>query len=264
MPVVEGRVPHEVHRGGGLAQAGAAGDDDELAGLEARQEPVEVGEAGGHAGQDALVGADRLDLVHGRLEEVGQDREVLALAFVGDVVDGLLGEVDQVVDVAAALAAAVAVLDDLGAGLDEAAQDRLVLDDAGVVAGVRGGGDRVEEVVQVGAAADLAEVAGVGERGGDGDRVGGLAVPELVEDGVEDDAVAGLVEVARLEGLEDVGDGVLAHEHAAEDRLLGREVLRRGALVGAGAAEGVVLRRVVEVRTGGSRPVRTSRVAAFG
>ncbi len=119
--------------------------------------------------------------------------------------------------------------------------------------------------MQVGAAADLAQVARVGERGGDGDRVGGLAVGELVGDGVEDDAVAGLVEVARLEGLDDVGDGVLAHEHAAEHGLLGRQVLGRGALVGAGAAEGVLGRGPVEVgAAGGLRAVRAAPVAALG
>ncbi|MBM0206250.1 hypothetical protein JNW90_26955 [Micromonospora sp. STR1s_5] len=36
------------------------------------------------------------------------------------------------------------------------------------------------------------------------------------------------VEVVGLEDLDDVGDGVLGEQHAAEDALLGRDVLGRG------------------------------------
>ena len=42
--------------------------------------------------------------------------------------------------------------------------------------------------------------------------------------------VRGAVEVGRAQHLDDVGDRVLAQQHAAEHRLLGRDVLRRGAL----------------------------------
>ena len=48
---------------------------------------------------------DRLDLVQRRLEHVGQDREVLVDPALGDVVDGLLGQVDDVVHVPAPPAA---------------------------------------------------------------------------------------------------------------------------------------------------------------
>ena len=43
--------------------------------MQAVEEAVEVAEAGGDAGHHAALGADRLDLVEGRLEHVGEDGE---------------------------------------------------------------------------------------------------------------------------------------------------------------------------------------------
>ena len=103
-------------------------------GVQAVEQAVEVGEAGRHAGHHAALRADRLDLVERGLQHVGQDREVFADPPLGDVVDRLLGQVDDVVDVAAAAGGrAVAELDDAGAGLDQAAQHRPLADDARVV-----------------------------------------------------------------------------------------------------------------------------------
>lgn len=48
-----------------------------------------------------------------------------------------------------------------------------------------------------------------------------------VEDRLVDGLVRGAVEVMALDDLHDIGDGVLGQEHAAEDRLLGIEVLGR-------------------------------------
>ncbi|OLE29943.1 MAG: hypothetical protein AUG44_02515 [Actinobacteria bacterium 13_1_20CM_3_71_11] len=81
--------------------------------------------------------------------------------------------------------------------------------------------------MQVGRAADPAEIAGIGEGGRDGDRIGRFAPPVEVENRVEDPRVVGPVEVGDLEDLDDVGDGVLRQQHPAEDALLGRHVLRR-------------------------------------
>ena len=56
---------------------------------------------------------------------------------------------------------AVAELDDLGAGLDQAAQHGALADDAGVVGGVGRGRHGRDQRVQVRRAADAAQVAGV-------------------------------------------------------------------------------------------------------
>ena len=49
-----------------LTEGGTGGDDDQLAGVQAVGELVELGEAGGHAGHLAVAAAGRLDLVDRR------------------------------------------------------------------------------------------------------------------------------------------------------------------------------------------------------
>ena len=88
--------------------------------------------------------------------------------------------------------------------------------------------------MQVDRAAHLRQLVGAVELRGDGDRVGGLTPAVEVEDAVEDHLVRRTVEVRALQGLHDVGDRVLAEEHAAEHRLLGGDVLRRLPVVGRG------------------------------
>ena len=85
--------------------------------------------------------------------------------------------------------------------------------------------------MEVGLAADAPEVAALGQLIADGDGVGGLAATVEVEDGVVDELVGGTVEVGALELLDAVGDRVLGQEHAAEDGLLGPDVLRRETVV---------------------------------
>jgi hypothetical protein len=86
--------------------------------------------------------------------------------------------------------------------------------------------------VEVGLAADTSEVAALGQLVADGDGVGGLAAAVEVEDGVVDELVRRTVEVGALELFDTVGDGVLGQEHAAEDGLLGADVLGREPVVG--------------------------------
>ena len=110
---------------------------------------------------------------------------VLGRALVGDVVDLGLRAVDDVVDLALA---GVADLHDLGAGLDQPAQDRLLADDLGVVAGV--GGDRARWRRACGGTAPRrpGPARRAVQLGGDRDRVGRLAAAVEVEDRVVDRA----------------------------------------------------------------------------
>ena len=155
-------------------------------------------------------------------------------------------------------AGAVAHLDDAGAGLDQAAQHGPLGDDPRVVGRVGGGRHARDQRVQVGRAADAAEVAGVGQRGRDGDRVGRLAPAVEVEDRVEDRRVDRPVEVVGLEDLDDVGDRVLGQQHAAEHALLGRDVLRWCLVVLAVARRG----RTTAGWTAGWRAGRAGRPGA--
>src|SRR5699024_12013010 len=86
--------------------------------------------------------------------------------------------------------------------------------DLGVEAGVGGGGDHVDEVGQVGAAAHPLQLAALGELIGDGDQVSRLAAPVQVDDRLEDHLVGGAVEVVAAHRLDDVGDGGLGQQHA--------------------------------------------------
>ena len=143
----------------------------------------------------AAAGLDRVDLVHGRLQQVLQRHHVLAAAVLGDVVDLGLGAVDDLGDVGP-LGAGVPVLHHPGAGFHQAAQHRFLGDDAGVVAGVGRGRHRRDQRVQIRGAADAAQQAAPIEFGGHRHRVGGLTVPEQVQDHVVDLLVVGPVEVA--------------------------------------------------------------------
>ena len=99
--------------------------------------------------------------------------------------------------------------------------------------------------MQVLGAAGPLQLAGLGELVGDGDDVGGLAVRVQREDRVEDDLVLGNVEVDAADGLDDVGDRVLAEQHAAERALLGEQIVRGGAFAPSGLT---VVRRVLRAQ----------------
>jgi hypothetical protein len=229
---------------------------------------VEVGEAGRHTGQTAVVGIDGLDLVERLGHQLAQRLIVLARTPVGDAVDLGLRTVDDVIDLALA---DIAELGDLGARVDEPAQDRLLADDLGVVAGVGRDRHAGDQVVQVRRAADAIEVAAALQLGHDGNRIGRLAPTVQVDDRVIDDLVGRTVEVDATDRLDDVGDGVLRQQHRAQHRLLGRVISRRGPLPPTAArwsAEDrvVILGRLVRARppaelgdTHGPHPLLTQR-----
>src|SRR5699024_2720837 len=152
--------------------SGAAGEDDHLAAVQARGELVELRGAGGDAGDLPAAVLGGLDGAEGLVDPPAPRHEVLAPAALGDRVDRGRRLVDGLVDLAAV--GRVAELDDAGAGLDQAAQGGTLDHDLRVVAGVGGGGDHVDEVGEVGAAAHPLQLAALVELVGDGDQVGGL------------------------------------------------------------------------------------------
>ena len=79
--------------------------------------------------------------------------------------------------------------------------------------------------MQVGGAADLRQEAGTLEFAGDGDRVGGFCAAVEFDDGVEDDLVAGLVEVLPAQHLGDDVGGLGRQHHRSEDAHLRVDVL---------------------------------------
>ena len=145
---------------------------------------------------------------------------------------------------------------------DEVAQDRLALDDPGVLRDVDGGRRLVREARQVGATADRLELVLALERLGDRDDVDRLAPLEQLERGGIDPAVRLAIEVGRAKELGDLDDRVAVDQDGAEHRLLGLETLRRKAVDHAGrtpsAIGSLIVRsaspRPVNEATGRSRP----------
>ena len=162
--------------------------------------------------------------VEGLVERLLDEREVLAGAVLRDLVDLLLGHVEQLARVARPV---VAELRDLGADADQAAQHRHLAHDLGVAPGVRDDGDGLGQREHGGPAADLLERAALIEPVADGDLVDGLGALIEVEHRGEDLAVPAAVEVLGLQDLGGLRDGRLGEQHRAEHRLLGVEVLRR-------------------------------------
>ena len=185
--------PREIQSCRGLAQGRPGREDHQLPGVQAVGERVQIGEAGGHAHHLAATVGDRLDLGEGAVHEIAQREVVLRRAPLGDLVDLGLRPVDDVIDVALP---GVAHLHDARASLDQAAQDRALLDDRGVVAGVGRGGHERDEGVEVGRPADPADLARAGELGGDRHGIRGVALAVDADDRVVDGRVGRAVEVS--------------------------------------------------------------------
>ena len=187
---------------------------------------VEFHEPCRHTTRDTAVRCDRVDLVHRRLQQVFERYEVLRRAPLGDVVDLGLRAVHNVGHVGA-VRAGVPVLHDPRSGLHKPSQQGLLRDDARVEPGVGGGRHRRDQRVQIRRSTDTPQQAAAIQFGGHRHRIGRFPAAVQVQDRVVDVLVRGPVEVARAQPLQHVGDGVLAQQHAAENRLFGGGVLRR-------------------------------------
>ena len=75
-------------------------EDDQVAGLEAAGDRVEVGEAGRRAGERLALGRELLPLADLDVEDVPDLAEVLLAVVVGDLEDRALGALDEVAGLA--------------------------------------------------------------------------------------------------------------------------------------------------------------------
>jgi hypothetical protein len=227
-PPAAGRLGHQRLPGQALAHRRPGRDDDEVGVLQPRGQAVQLGEAGGDPGQLAVVVVQPFDRLEGVGEHVAQALVVRAEAALGDLVDQGLGDVHGPLDVLWGLEAE---LDDAGAHVDQPPEGAGLLDDARVVAGVRGGRHARHQREQERRAADVGEHAAAAQVLGDGDRVDRVAARVQLQDRVEHRPVRRAVEVLAVQQLEDLGDRVLGQQHRAEDRLLGLDVVGRDPLV---------------------------------
>ena len=110
----------------------------------------------------------------------------------------------------------VAELCDFGAGCDHIAQDGTLVDDVGIEGCVGCGRHGCDEAVQIVRAADLVEVAIRQQLVGHEHHVHRLTGGKQIDDRVIDRLMLGLVEIGDVNGLRDLADGILTHQHAAE------------------------------------------------
>ena len=208
-----------------LAHARPRGEDDQVAGLKAAGDLVEVGKPGGRSSDVGLAARELLEAVDLPREDVLEHVEVLGLLLVGDLEEQLLRPLGELIRLA------LAVVDralDLVRGREQTAQQRVLLDDPRVVLGVAGDRNGRGEVGDRLAATGGLEVARLAEKLRDRERVDRLAALVQRLDRAEDQPVAVAVEVLLSEA--DVEDDRvhrhLRHHQGAEHRLLGLEVLR--------------------------------------
>jgi hypothetical protein len=195
-----------------------------IAGLQTGQELVEVGVAGGDAGDRVAAVVGLLEVVHHLGEQLLDGAGRVGDPLLGDVEHLGLGLVERLDDV---VGLAVGELGDVAGRVDELAEQRRLLDDLGVVARRRDRRRGVLQLVERLGPADLGEQTGPAQLVGDGDGVcrGGARVQGA--DRVEDVAVRRAVEVLRVEPhLADDADRLAREQHGAEHRLLGVDVVR--------------------------------------
>ena len=138
---LEGDVLGHVHGKRGFAHGGARGDDDHLGGVESVGHFVELGEAGGQAGDRAAPFIQLLDGVDGLHDLVLHAGGLVLEAVLRDGEYFALHVVEEVGDVVLLVVAARGVF---GADLDDLAQGVLFLHDLHVVGEVRRRGEKGE------------------------------------------------------------------------------------------------------------------------
>ena len=223
------------------------GDHDQVARLEAAGLVVEIAEARWRPGDVRGTAGEGLELVDLVVEDLADLPEVDGTLLVGDLEEEALGLLDHLRGLAVALG---------HRGLDllrrrvEAAHQRVLLDDLRVVPGAarrrhlgRQAGDHIP-------AADLLQLAVLGEGLGDGQDVDGVGVLVEADDCLVDRAVAVAIEVLGVEA--DVEqhrlDRRLRDHHRPEHRFLGLKVLRRD--------DGFSVGRQLLLSRAGNRPAR--------
>ena len=142
----------------------------------------------------------------------------------GEGEDLVLGLVEEGLDVGRRL---VAAHRDLGAGLDQRAQDRLVLHDARVVGDVGGGRHALGQLGQIRRAADVLQLVAPAQRVGERDQIDRLVALAELDDRAHDLAVRLAVEVLRDDQLDGTVEGVVVEQDAAQHRLLRLDAVRR-------------------------------------
>ena len=155
---VDRDVLGDVERERRLSHAGPGGEDDQLRIVQPAGEVVEIDEAGFQPAVGMLMLHAGIDAGQRLVQHVAHRPDLRVALGVEDAKHALLGPGEHLAGVDRRL---VRFLDDVGAGVNQRAEHRLVADDAGVVLGVGGRGHFLAQLEQVGGAADDFVLAGV-------------------------------------------------------------------------------------------------------
>ncbi len=226
LPMVHGGVLGDVRDQGRFTHGRSCRDHDEVSGLEASRQLVEVLEARRGAGERLAFLGEAVQLVELAVEDVVDRLEVLLAIVLRDLEHGLLGPLDQ--RAGRAVAGHDARLD-LVRGVQQAPQERVVANDLRVMADVPRRLGRADECVDGVRAADALELARLPEVLDDRDRVDGLGGLVESEHRAVDGAVTVAVEMVGTQALVD-DEAVhrpLGEQDGAEDGLLRVEVVGR-------------------------------------
>jgi hypothetical protein len=149
-----------------------------------------------------------------------------------DLYKRLGGHANDVLDVSLLVGAGLHVAGDV----DHLAQERLVAHEAGVVRHVGGGDGGREEIGEVGAAADLLQMAAAVQDVGQGDQVDGLAAFEQGEHRIVDQVVGLVVKPAavwsRWQDVSHVDHLLVVQQDGPEQRAFGLQRRWRGRVLG--------------------------------
>ena len=217
-----------------LSHSGSRRDDDQVPWLEPPRDRVDVAKAGGGAGQLQLAGGELLEPVDLVVEDLGEQFEVARLLLVRDIEEQLLGPLGELPRFA------VALMDpalDLLPGAEQAAQQRVLLDDLGVMLGVARRGHLGRQLGDVVLAAGLLDPVALGQRLDHTELVDGLGGRVEIVDGGEDRRVLLQVEVGgvQLDLVDHPGQRRLGDQHRPQHRFLRLDVLRRDVGCGSGS-----------------------------
>ena len=215
----------EVHHEGGLSHGGAGGDDDELGGLESGGEAVQVIESGEQSGAGPMRLLHLVNAIVGEAQEIAQRGKGGRDSALAHGEEAGFGAIHDRLDFF--FRGVLRHLFDVIGGADERPQGGLLPDDARVVFHGGGGGGRVLQGEHIGAPAHGFELSGILQAGHDGHQIYGLALIEEIGHRPIEDLVLGAVEIGRLQEVHDARDSIALHEHRAQSRLFGIQILRR-------------------------------------
>ena len=174
-----------------------------------------------------------IDPIHRLLDDILELEGFAADLVLGDGEDLVLGRLEQLLG---GELVGITVADDLGRAFDQLAVGRFFLDDVGVVLGVGGGGNAFDDLGEDVVTADLLELIALLQLFGEGDGVDRLAGVVEVSNGRVDHLMGIAVEVFGAQEDDDVVEGLVVEQDAAQDAPLGFEVLGGSRSLGEGDA----------------------------